>query len=198
MKHDPSRIDRGAVAAGVLAAVALLATGCAVPQDVLEDAKASSRLMQEMQAQMDEMTRIQASAAQRRLDTLRELQTLQAQQQARFDLNTDIMAAAGMASRAKLAAAIESMAAAQVESEAKLKAQLSAMDARSSTLLGSVPSTHAAVAKVVADLAPLRQQRSKEDQVRFVQNYVKAVRTDIKQASEAASPAAAAASAANP
>ena len=193
-RPSPRTAARPAFAvAGMVLAAALC--GCATPKATVDEARQSSALMQQMQQELDALTRAQQAAAERRIARLDALRALQAQAEATHELDAGIMDAAGMAGRARLVAAVQALLATQTQLDARLKAESDALDDASDLWLAAVPDTQASVSKAEADLVPLARQASLVDRAKFLKNYVQAVRADMAQSHAAAVAAAASAAA---
>ncbi len=173
--------------------------GCAVTSVSLNDAKSASQLAQSLQGQIDIFTQDQQVAANRRLQWIELLQTQQAAQAANIQTGSQVMVAAGMTGRAKLAQTILDVEAAQISAAQQLQTAQAALKAQDEKILSAVPSTHDAVSKLQKDLLPLEKQRTTDEQLSFLRSYYKTTMADKASlaAAAAASATAAAASAAN-
>lgn len=171
--------------------------GCSTPQPFYEEAKASADLMARLQAEMDGLSATQSAIAASRRASLDDMAALRISNDSGENRFPARWALAGMTDKATLFNGLQSLAGAQAADADALESNLAAAHTAIATLLSPLPSTTKDMAKAKADMTAISVPPTAQERIKFLGQYVQAVKADIASAaSAAASSAAAAASAA--
>jgi hypothetical protein len=182
----------------VVAFCALVLSGCATPQDALDQANNGAALTAALQAELREFRRVQANVAKGRIESIRRQTTLLATYDADAAFEARVQKAAGRDDQLKLYNTLRDLADSRAKDESDLQAKLAQFDSIYAKLLSPLPDPDNMLNTAQETLGVLGEQLSFQERAKMAADFAKTVKSTIDENKKKAGAAAAAAEAGAP